>query len=387
VASRIDSAADFLGYLDALEEELTAPETDTVEDPAEARKGDKLPGGFVVERRLGKGATATALVVAREGQEFVLKVPNTDEFAEHVRGEGEVLAKLRHQRIVEYVETLILGGKPCLLLRSAGPETLGERLRKEGRLHVDLLQRFGEDLLEILVYLDENGIPHRDIKPDNIGVGPGGRGGYVAPTSTTSVSVPSRLATRPPAIPDRDPRQPLAPEEADARQFEEKLKRSLKEGAFLTLLVARKGYAQVRQKFEQQFPIEVLDGDRLLIDALREAAARARVDWSVVLRTDAAPHNGDWNKLLLLVGRALPAVEARLMSSDATVLLLHPGLLARYDRLDLLERLRDRVGRPGGPKGLWLLLPLLEPKIDGKAVPLLTPAQRVHVPESWVARP
>jgi hypothetical protein len=28
-------------------------------------------------------------------------------------------------------------------LRSAGPETLGQRLRKEGRLHVDLLQRFG----------------------------------------------------------------------------------------------------------------------------------------------------------------------------------------------------------------------------------------------------
>ena len=83
---------------------------------------------------------------------------------------------MRHQHVVEYVETLTAGGKPCLLLRSAGPETLGQRLRKEGRLHVDLLQRFGEDLLEIVRFLEEQGIPHRDIKPDNIGVGPVGRG-------------------------------------------------------------------------------------------------------------------------------------------------------------------------------------------------------------------
>jgi len=67
------------------------------------------------------------------------------------------------------------------------------------------------------------------------------------------------------------------------------------------------------------------------------------------------------------------------------VLLIHAGLLASYDRLDLLERLRDRVGRPGGPPGLWLLLPSQQPLIDGKAVPLLSPAQRVPVPESWAA--
>ena len=54
-------------------------------------------------------------------------------------------------------------------------ETLGYRLRKEGRLHVDLLQRFGEDLLDVVRHLEEQGIPHRDIKPDNIAVGFVGR--------------------------------------------------------------------------------------------------------------------------------------------------------------------------------------------------------------------
>jgi serine/threonine protein kinase len=176
VASRIDSVADFLEYLDAVEEELTSPDDHPDKDPAEAQKGDHLPDGFTVQRRLGTGATSTALVVERDGQQYVLKIPNAEEFFQRVHDEGEVLAKLRHPHVVEYVETLTLRGKPCLLLRSAGPETLGQRLRKEGRLHVDLLQRFGEDLLEIVKYLEEQGIPHRDIKPDNIGVGPVGRG-------------------------------------------------------------------------------------------------------------------------------------------------------------------------------------------------------------------
>src|SRR5262249_31274164 len=164
------------GGFDLSGEELTSPNHDTIEDPLQAQKGDRLPGGFTVERRLGKGATATALVVERDGQQYVLKVPNADEFAQRVRAEGEVLTKLRHQHVVEYVQTLTIGSKPCHLLRQAGPETHGQRLRKEGRLHVDLLQRFGEDLLEIVRYLEEQGIPHRDIKPDNIGVGPVGRG-------------------------------------------------------------------------------------------------------------------------------------------------------------------------------------------------------------------
>jgi len=51
--------------------------------------------------------------------------------------------------------TRSLGDKNCLVLRTAGPETLGQRLRKEGRLHVDMLQRFGEDLMEAVKYLKE----------------------------------------------------------------------------------------------------------------------------------------------------------------------------------------------------------------------------------------
>ena len=150
-------------------------------------------------------------------------------------------------------------------------------------------------------------------------------------------------------------------------------------------MVPPRSFEQARRELLGRFSLRTVDGDRVIIDALRDAAKGARVDWSLVLRADAASSNGDWNKLLMLVKRAMPKVEEQFCAAGSTVLMVHPGLLARYDKLDLLERLRDRVGRPGGPGGLWLLLPGQQPLIDGKAVPLLSPAQRVSVPESWIA--
>ena len=100
-----------------------------------------------------------------------------------LKDEADVLQKLRHPHIVEYVETVEVGDRFGFLMRPVFAdkdkkiiETLGQRLRKEGRLHIDLLQRFGEDLLGVVNYLEEQGIPHRDIKPDNIAVGMVGRG-------------------------------------------------------------------------------------------------------------------------------------------------------------------------------------------------------------------
>lgn len=213
-----------------------------------------------------------------------------------------------------------------------------------------------------------------------------GRGGYVSRSpEAVSLTPASNAPSRHPTASGHQAREAFSPEEADARLFEEKLRRSLKEGAFLTLLVAPRSYqSALRELQSDRFALQTLDADRLVIDALRDTANKARVDWPLVLRADAHAGNGDWTKLIMLVGRAMPRVEQQLAGATATVLLLNPGLLARYDKLDLLEKLRDRVGRPGGPAGLWLLLPNQQPLIDGKAVPLLSPAQRVHVPESWV---
>ena len=185
VPNRTDSAVEFLRELDEVESELTSPEHDYVADPTQAQIGDLLPGGNRVVRRLGQGACSVALLVTRNGDYFVLKAANDPENNPRIKDEAEVLAKedLRHQGIVSFVEFLEVGDRAAFLLRPVFAdkdrkiiETLGQRLRKDGRLHVDLLQRFGEDLLDIVNHLEDQGIPHRDIKPDNIAVGMLGRG-------------------------------------------------------------------------------------------------------------------------------------------------------------------------------------------------------------------
>lgn len=58
------------------------------------------------------------------------------------------------------------------MLEPAGDRTLATLLREEGRLSLDLTERFGTDLLEATRELERRGIAHRDIKPDNLGAPP-----------------------------------------------------------------------------------------------------------------------------------------------------------------------------------------------------------------------
>lgn len=176
VEDRPGSVGEFLQLLEAVEEELTAPEPEETAHPLDARTGDHLEGGFVVKRRLGKGSTSVALLVERNGQEGVLKVALDASQNQRLTKEGEVLKALRHQNIVELFEQREINGHVVLFMAKAGADTksgtytLAERIREEGRLSLDLLQRFGDELLNVLGWLEAKGTSHRDIKPDNIGV-------------------------------------------------------------------------------------------------------------------------------------------------------------------------------------------------------------------------
>ena len=169
VTARLESVREFLEELERFEDEITRPEVVSRPDPLDARQNDVLEHGLVVKRRLGKGATALALLVEREGREQVLKVALSPESNGRLEAEAEVLDSLRHQHIVELHDRLRFGDRVGLLMARAGDATLAERLREEGRLHLELLERFGEDLLATIDWLETKGIPHRDIKPENLG--------------------------------------------------------------------------------------------------------------------------------------------------------------------------------------------------------------------------
>lgn len=216
--------------------------------------------------------------------------------------------------------------------------------------------------------------------------GRNGIGCYVSPLrGATSITGGSQPPPRQPTAVGEIPPAEITPEVADARAFEERLRRAAQDGSFLALLVDPKSYEDAAAELSRRFPVELVDLEGLLIDALRGAAEQAKVNWDVVVKTDAAPQGGDWDKLMRLVGRAMPLVEKQLTVAEKTILLIYPGLLARYERMDLLERLREQVGRRGGIHGLWLLVPGdHQALIDGRPVPIISAGQRAKIPESWL---
>lgn len=169
-----------LEYLDLAVEELTGgpdpvaaatAESEPV-DPLAADRGDVLEGGWRVERRLGTGSTARALLAERAGRKEVLKVALDPDHDRRLHDEFEVLQIVRHKSIVAAYDLDDIGGHRVLHLELAGEQTLGQRLRQDGRLGLDLLERWGGDLFAVLEVLEREGVAHRDIKPDNLGIAP-----------------------------------------------------------------------------------------------------------------------------------------------------------------------------------------------------------------------
>lgn len=170
VNTRVGSVEDFLSLLDDVEDELTAPEDAFVPDPLQAKRGDRLEGGYVVEKELGQGATAKALLVTKEDQQSVLKVALTEDDNTRLHDEAEALRSIHSEFIVAIHDEIEMAGHTVLVLQKAGDETLAGVLRKEGVPGFDLLARYGDDLLSAVESLERHGVAHRDIKPDNIGI-------------------------------------------------------------------------------------------------------------------------------------------------------------------------------------------------------------------------
>jgi len=174
VGDRPRDAREFLDYLAEAEREAAPPEppSSAITDPASAAPGDRLADGLIVKQRLGQGGSAYAFLVEREdsGEELVLKVALDDVHADRIRAEAAVLRPLRHPNIVRFVADTMIAGRPAILMERSGDRTLAQWIRGNDPLSLDLMRRFGEHLLAAIEYLEQEGVAHRDVKPDNIGI-------------------------------------------------------------------------------------------------------------------------------------------------------------------------------------------------------------------------
>lgn len=171
VSARFATVDDFLRALDAVEEGEAGVD-EVCEVPPDAGPGDRLEGNLLVRRRLGSGSTAVAFLVERPSadgiENYVLKVARDPAHSDRVAREAKVLAQLEHPNITRLVEEVQLGLYRGILTQPANDQTLRQRLQKEGPLQLEFLERFGLQLLDALVHLEDRGLNHRDLKPDNI---------------------------------------------------------------------------------------------------------------------------------------------------------------------------------------------------------------------------
>ena len=182
VADRLTDLDEFHMCLSPIHQRAESEDiTESGTDPWVARRNSRLPDGSTVIKVLGAGSTARALLVSRGQDQAIVKVARSAAAAERLAHEARILGSLQHPGIVTLRRgPYLLGGRTVTEVDLAGRETLRARLDADG-LSADELRRLGDDLFEILAYLEARGMRHRDIKPDNLALRSGPDGTRACP--------------------------------------------------------------------------------------------------------------------------------------------------------------------------------------------------------------
>nr|MBA3646561.1 serine/threonine protein kinase [Gemmatimonadaceae bacterium] len=87
---------------------------------------------------------------------------------ERFRREIQLAAKLQHPLIVPVLSAGVSDGLPYYTMPLVQGESLRARLSKSGELPIPEVVRILRDILSALSYAHEEGVVHRDMKPDNV---------------------------------------------------------------------------------------------------------------------------------------------------------------------------------------------------------------------------
>jgi eukaryotic-like serine/threonine-protein kinase len=153
-------------------ESVERPKQDT---NAEARIGEVLMGRWALDALLGVGGMGKVYAAThRNGKRVAIKIMHEhlckdgDLAARFVR-EGYVANRIVHPRAVSILDDgKTSDGVPFLVMDLLQGESVGERMRREGSLPQDLSLQWLDQILEVLAIAHQQGIVHRDIKPDNV---------------------------------------------------------------------------------------------------------------------------------------------------------------------------------------------------------------------------
>ncbi|HEV2880486.1 MAG TPA: serine/threonine-protein kinase [Pyrinomonadaceae bacterium] len=151
--------------------------------------GEVLDGKYRLERLLGQGGMGAVYLATHLGTErpVALKLitpefMRNDEFVERFKREARAAGRLRHPNVVDVTDFGFaqVGTERVayLVMEYLDGCTLGDVLAEESRLPLDWVVDILEQTCSAVDEAHQQGVVHRDLKPDNIWLEPNRFGGY-----------------------------------------------------------------------------------------------------------------------------------------------------------------------------------------------------------------
>jgi serine/threonine protein kinase len=144
------------------------------------RVGTLIDGTYRVERVLGQGAMGVVLQAedVKLQRQVALKFvtcanpERAEEFYRRFRDEAVGMAALHHPNVVQIFASGEHDGHPFFVMEYVPGNTLRALIRPEQPLHVDVAIGVLRQVCAGLGAVHEQGLVHRDVKPENVLIGP-----------------------------------------------------------------------------------------------------------------------------------------------------------------------------------------------------------------------
>lgn len=146
-------------------------------DPDDIPPGTRIGTDYEIVAKLGAGGFSTVYSARHlvSGTTRALKVARpTPDADEALRAEYDALSKLDHPNVVKTGDlTSVVPERLTMVLERLGGLTLSRWIVETADPDAATLRALAEDLLAAVVYFEEQGVVHKDLKPDNLIVGDG----------------------------------------------------------------------------------------------------------------------------------------------------------------------------------------------------------------------